>query len=132
MLLAVLTAAVIVAGMRVVGLLLIAALMVLPVASAQLLARSFRATLRLSVAVGAASAFVGLVFGRLLHLAPGGAIVLVAAAIFAVVALGARAARSACSSSRRTHERGARASRTTSWTRGYAAPDSGTRPSVAA
>jgi zinc transport system permease protein len=87
MLLAGLTAAVIIAGMRVVGLLLVAALMVLPVASAQLLARSFAGTLRLSVAIGAGSAFVGLVLGRLLHIAPGGAIVLVAALVFAVVAV---------------------------------------------
>lgn len=87
MVLAALTAVVIVAGMRIVGLLLVAALMVLPVASAQLLARSFRGTLRLAVAIGATSALLGLVLGRLLHLAPGGAIVLVAAAIFSVIAL---------------------------------------------
>jgi len=87
MLLAGLTAAVIIAGIRVVGLLLVAALMVLPVASAQLVARSFGGTLRFAVAVGGASAFLGLVLGRLLHIAPGGAIVLVAAAVFAGVAI---------------------------------------------
>jgi zinc transport system permease protein len=87
LILAALTAAVIVAGMRVVGLLLVAALTVLPVASAQLLARSFAATLRLAVAIGAISACIGLVVGRLMHLAPGGAIVLVAAVFFAGVAL---------------------------------------------
>ena len=41
--LAVLTAVAVVAAMRIVGILLIAAMMVLPVASGQLLARSFRA-----------------------------------------------------------------------------------------
>jgi zinc transport system permease protein len=87
MALAALTAAVIVAGMRVVGILLVAALTVLPVASAQLLARSFRSTLRLAVAIGGLSAIVGLALGRMFHIAPGGAIVLVAAAFFAVVAL---------------------------------------------
>ena len=90
--LAALTAAVIVAGMRIVGILLVAALMVLPVASAQLLARSFRSTLRLAVAIGAGSAIVGLVGARVLGLAPGGAIGLVAAALFAVVAIAKRGA----------------------------------------
>lgn len=87
MVLAVLTAAVIIAGMRVVGLLLVAAMTVLPVASAQLIARSFRSTLRLAVAIGGLSAILGLALGRMLHIAPGGAIVLVAAAFFAGVAL---------------------------------------------
>ena len=89
--LAALTAAVIVAGMRIVGLLLVAALMVLPVASAQLLARSFRATVAIAAGIGAASALVGLTLGLVLHVAPGGAIVLVAAAVFAIVSLSRRA-----------------------------------------
>lgn len=87
MILAGLTAAVIVAGMRIVGILLVAAMTVLPVASAQLLARSFRGTLRLAVAIGAVSSGVGLGLARVLQLAPGGAIVLVAAVFFAGVAL---------------------------------------------
>lgn len=90
--LAALTAGVIVAGMKIVGVLLIAAMMVLPVASAQLVARSFRATLRLAVAIGAVSSFVGLTLARPLNLAPGGAIVFVAAAVFAAVALARRTA----------------------------------------
>jgi zinc transport system permease protein len=87
-----LTAAVIVAGMRIVGMLLIAAMMVLPVASAQLMARSFRGTLRAAIAIGGGSAFVGLSIARPLGLAPGGSIVFVAAAVFAAVALGKRTA----------------------------------------
>lgn len=90
--LAALTAGVIVAGMKIVGILLIAAMMVLPVASAQLLARSFRGTLRLAVAIGAASSVAGLTLARPLDLAPGGAIVFVAAAVFAAVALAKRTA----------------------------------------
>ncbi len=90
--LAALTAGVIVAGMRIVGVLLIAAMMVLPVASAQLIARSFRATLRLAVAIGAVSSLVGLTLARPLDLAPGGSIVFVAAAMFAAVALAKRTA----------------------------------------
>lgn len=85
------TAAIVVAGMRIVGILLIAALMVLPVASAQLLARSFSGTLRAAVAIGAVSAGAGLLLARGFDLAPGGAIVLVAAAIFTVTAIAKRA-----------------------------------------
>jgi zinc transport system permease protein len=83
--LAVLTAVAIVAAMRVVGILLIAALMVLPVGSAQLVARSFRGTLAWSVAAGVASVIAGLAISRVWGTAPGGTIVLVAAALFAVV-----------------------------------------------
>jgi zinc transport system permease protein len=92
MALAALTAGVIVAGMRIVGILLIAAMMVLPVASAQLMARSFRGTLRFAVAIGAASSLLGLTLARPLNIAPGGAIVFVAAAVFAAVALAKRTA----------------------------------------
>jgi zinc transport system permease protein len=85
-LLALTTAVAVVASMRVVGILLVAGLMVLPVASAQLLARSFRGTLVMAMAIGVGSAVVGLILSRLWGLASGGTIVLVAAATFAVVA----------------------------------------------
>jgi zinc transport system permease protein len=91
-LLAVLTACAIVAAMRIVGILLIAALMVLPVASAQLLARSFRGTLAWAVAVGVGSVVVGLAASWYLNIAPSGAIVLAAALVFAVVSIAKRAA----------------------------------------
>jgi zinc transport system permease protein len=84
-LLAVLTAVAVVAAMQIVGILLVAAMMVLPVASAQLLARSFRGALGLSVTIGAAASVAGLVLSRILGLATGGAIVLVATAVFVVV-----------------------------------------------
>lgn len=90
-LLAVLTAVAVVAAMQIVGILLIAALMVLPVATGQLLGRSFRGTLRIAVGVGVGSVLAGLASSRLWGLAPGGAIVLVAAAIFLVVAVVRRA-----------------------------------------
>jgi zinc transport system permease protein len=86
-LLAALTAVTVVAAMRVVGILLVAALMVLPVATAQVLARSFRTTLYLSAVVGVASVVVGLAAARVWGLAPGGTIVLVAAATFAVTSV---------------------------------------------
>jgi zinc transport system permease protein len=89
LLLAALTAVTVVVGMRVVGVLLVAALMVLPVGTAQRVARSFRSTLLLAAATGAASALVGLAVARQWSLAPGGTIVLVAAGLFLATALGA-------------------------------------------
>lgn len=86
-LLAVLTAVAVVAAMQVVGILLIAALMVLPVATGQLLGRSFNATLRIAVGVGVGSVVGGLTSSRLWGLAPGGAIVLAAALVFLIVAV---------------------------------------------
>ena len=85
--LAILTAIVIVAAMRVVGILLIAALMVLPVGGAQLIARSFAGTLRWSAAIGVGAVVAGLALSRVVGLAPGGTIVLVAAVLFAAISL---------------------------------------------
>ncbi len=86
-LLAALVAVTVVAGMRVVGVLLVAALMVLPVGAAQRLAQSFRSTLVVASAVGAISVLVGLAAARGWGLAPGGTIVLVAAAVFVLAAV---------------------------------------------
>lgn len=85
--LAALTAVTIVAGMRIVGVLLVAALMVLPVGAAQRLTRSFGATLLVASGIGAASAVLGLAAARQWALAPGGTIVLVAAGAFALAAV---------------------------------------------
>ena len=85
--LAVLTAVTVVMAMRIVGVLLIAALMVLPVATSRLLARSVRATVLGAVAVGVVSAILGLVAARQWALAAGGAIVLVTAALFALASI---------------------------------------------
>jgi len=87
--LAVLTAVTVVAAMRVVGVLLVAALMVLPVASGRILARSFRGTMTISAAIGAVSVVLGLAAARRWALAPGGTIVLVAAGLFAITNLAA-------------------------------------------
>jgi zinc transport system permease protein len=83
--LAALTACAVVAAMRIVGILLVAAMMVLPVASGQLLAHSFSGTLRWSVVVGVGSVVAGLAASGIWGLAPGGSIVLVAAGCFGVV-----------------------------------------------
>ena len=89
-LLAVLTACAVVAAMRIVGILLVAAMMVLPVASAQVIGRSFGGVLRWAVAIGVFSAVAGLAVARVWGLAPGGTIVLVAAALFAIVGVARR------------------------------------------
>jgi len=88
--LAVLTAVAVVAAMRIVGILLIAAMMVLPVASGQILARSFGSTLRWSIAVSVGSVIAGLAVSRIWGTAPGGTIVLIAAGVFAVVSVARR------------------------------------------
>jgi zinc transport system permease protein len=79
-------------SMRIVGILLIAALMVLPVTAAGRLARSVAWTLALSMAIGLGSVFVGLTISYYADLAPGGAIVLVAAGAYVAAAAGARLA----------------------------------------
>jgi zinc transport system permease protein len=73
-------------SMRIVGILLIAALMVLPVTAAARLARSVASTLAFSMAIGLASVFIGLTLSYYADLAPGGAIVLVAAGAYVVAA----------------------------------------------
>ena len=90
-LLAVVTAVAVVAAMRIVGVLLVAAMMVLPVATAQLLARSFAGTLRVAIAVGVLTSIAGLVAARVWGLAPGGTTVLLAAGTYAVAAVARRA-----------------------------------------
>ena len=84
-LLMVLTAVSIVTAMRVVGILLVSALLVLPVGIAQRISRSFRSTLVLASAIGMVAAVTGLVIGRVAKLAPGGTIVLTLGALFLVV-----------------------------------------------
>ncbi len=88
-----LLAATIVIGVRLVGVLLIEALLVVPAASAALLARDYRRQLGLSVALGVASALGGLALAWRLDVAPGGMIALTAVALFfASWALRARSA----------------------------------------
>ncbi|TQN31091.1 zinc transport system permease protein [Haloactinospora alba] len=90
---AVTAALTVVIAMRVVGVLLVSALMVVPVAAAQQLSRSFRATMAVAVAIGMLSAvgglagayYTGVAFGT--DVAPGGAIVLLAIAVFGVAVL---------------------------------------------
>ena len=91
-LLAALAGVTIAVSMRIVGILLIAALMVLPVIAASRVAWSIRSNMLIAIGIGLGSVFVGLIAAYYGNLAPGGAIVLVAAGAF-VVASGAAAFR---------------------------------------
>jgi zinc transport system permease protein len=84
LLLAVTTAVTVTVAMRAVGLLLVSALMVVPVATAQLLARGFVATQRLAMGLGLLAAGAGIWFAGVYDTAPGATIVLLAIAGFAV------------------------------------------------
>ena len=88
-LLAVMTATTVVVAMRVVGLLLISALMVIPVATAQIHAHSFRATFFISLLIGVSCAAAGVMASYYLDTPSGGTIVLMTIAVFIVVATGA-------------------------------------------
>jgi zinc transport system permease protein len=85
--LVILTAVTVVVSLRIVGGLLIGALMVIPVAAAMQLARSLRQTLSLAVSFGVISVTLGLFASYYLNLAAGGTIVVVALLIFMLAAL---------------------------------------------
>ncbi len=87
LLLSVLTATTVVLSMRVVGLLLISALMVVPVATATLVSRSFRSTLVLGMAIGLLVSTSGVAVSFYADTPSGGTIVLLAIGLFAVVAI---------------------------------------------
>ncbi len=109
--LAVLTAVTIVVSMRVVGLLLISALMIIPNATAQLLGRSFRTGLWWAVGIGVVSSIGGVLLSYEAETPSGGTIVLLAIGLFLLVSLVAvvreRARRAAhARSERHDHEHG--------------------------
>lgn len=89
-LLAVLTAVTVVIAMRAVGILLVAALMVVPVGASQALARSFRATVLGASAVGIGSVIAGLTASAAWDVAAGGAIVLAAGLAFGAATFATR------------------------------------------
>ncbi|WP_155058402.1 metal ABC transporter permease [Streptomyces blattellae] len=81
-------------AMRVVGLLLVSALMVVPVAAAQQLSRSFAATFAIAVAIGVTATIGGTVTSYYQDVPPGATIVLLTIAVFiALTALAAPLAR---------------------------------------
>jgi zinc transport system permease protein len=81
-LVSVLAAVTVTVAMRTVGLLLVSALMVVPVATAQQVTRTFRATLLGSMALGTVASVAGLVFSAFVDAAPGASIVVLALAGF--------------------------------------------------
>jgi zinc transport system permease protein len=85
--LAVLTATTVVIAMRVVGLLLISALMIVPNATSQLFARSFSSGLRWAIAFGLFASVGGVLLSYPLNTPSGGTIVSLAVVVFIVVAL---------------------------------------------
>lgn len=84
---AVVAALTVTVAMRVVGLLLVSALMIVPVATAQMIGRSFRATMTLACLIGAVVCTGGLLITFTVPLAPGAVIVLLAIALYAGVAV---------------------------------------------
>jgi len=83
MLLTVLAAVAVVVGMRTVGLLLVSAIMIVPVAAAQQLTRSFRGTAVLAVAIGTVASVTGVITSFKADVPPGPSIVFLALAAFA-------------------------------------------------
>ncbi|MDR2372544.1 MAG: metal ABC transporter permease [Bifidobacteriaceae bacterium] len=75
-------------AMRVVGLLLVSALMIVPVAVTQLWARSFWRTMAAAAALGAVTGAAGLVASYWYDLPPGATIVVLAIVLYAVAAIG--------------------------------------------
>lgn len=82
LLLALLTALTVALSMRIVGLLLVSAMMVIPVACALQTARSFATTIMQSMLYGLLTVFLGLTISYYANLAPGGTIVLTGTALF--------------------------------------------------
>jgi zinc transport system permease protein len=83
----VLTAMTVSLAIRVVGVLLVGALMVIPVVTAMQLAGSFKQSIALAVGFALSSVLVGLILGYYFNLPAGAAIVLCSLALFAMVAI---------------------------------------------
>lgn len=89
MVLAILSALTVVVGMRVVGLLLVSAIMIIPVAAAQQVTNSFKSTMVLASLLGLASSVSGLLISFFIDVPPGPTIVMISLGIFAIMAVGA-------------------------------------------
>ncbi|MGW7658410.1 metal ABC transporter permease [Streptomyces asiaticus] len=85
LLLAVTAAVTVTVAMRVVGLLLVSALMVVPVAAAQQATRGFAMTLALAITIGVVVTLSGTVFSFYKNVPPGASIVVLAIGVFAVI-----------------------------------------------
>lgn len=83
MLIAVLSAVTVAVSMRVVGALLVSALMIVPVATAGLFARSFRSTMAAGVVLGGVLCVAGLWITFFINVSPGALIVVLAVGLYA-------------------------------------------------
>jgi zinc transport system permease protein len=93
LLLTVLTALTTVVAMRMVGVLLVSAMIVIPTLTGFALGRSFRQAMAVAIGMALVSVTVGLVAAYYLRLAAGGAVVLTALLLFAAASLVGRAGR---------------------------------------
>jgi zinc transport system permease protein len=82
LLVATMAAVTVTVAMRTVGLLLVSALMVIPVATAQQVTRGFRSTLFAAMAIGTVASLGGVLVSAFVEVAPGATIVLIALAGF--------------------------------------------------
>ena len=92
LLLTVLTALTTVVALRMVGVLLVSAMIVIPTLTGFALGRSFRKAAVIAIAMALVSVTLGLIAAYYLRLAAGGAIVLTALGVFALASLARRAA----------------------------------------
>ncbi|MES1171324.1 MAG: metal ABC transporter permease [Actinomycetota bacterium] len=86
MVVAVLAAVTITVSMRVVGVLLVSALMIVPVAIAQLMTHSFDRTMLIAMGIGAALTLIGIAITLYVNLQPGALIVVLGVLTYAAVA----------------------------------------------
>jgi zinc transport system permease protein len=89
LLMAVTAAVTVTIAMRTVGLLLVSALMVVPVAGAQQVTRGFRSTMAAAMVIGLGAAGAGVVVSAEINTAPGATTVLLALAAFVAISVGA-------------------------------------------
>ncbi|UQU63510.1 metal ABC transporter permease [Couchioplanes caeruleus] len=82
------TAVTVTIAMRTVGLLLVSALMVVPVAAAQQITRGFRTTMALAMGIGVTAAATGVWAAGEIDTAPGATIVILAIAAFLAITVG--------------------------------------------
>ncbi|MET8749205.1 metal ABC transporter permease [Streptomyces sp. NPDC004667] len=105
LLIAVTAAVTVTVAMRIVGLLLVSAMMVIPVAAAQRITRGFAATLGLAIGISVTVSLVGTTATYYLNAPSGAAIVLLAIAVFmALTAVSAPLARRRAASARAAEE----------------------------
>ncbi|MEV8515734.1 metal ABC transporter permease [Dactylosporangium sp. NPDC051484] len=102
LILAITTAVTVTVAMRAVGLLLVSALMVVPVATAQQITRGFRATMLAAVGLGLLVSGFGVWLSTAIDTGPGATVVLLAIAGFFVVTVGAAAVRATRGARRRS------------------------------